>query len=352
MANYDYIARGVQSPDLTGVAGAINQKNYQNALLKMRKDELDYSRQQDEAAKTKLAEQETLKKVLAASEWALQPGITKDIVAQSIPDAVGLYEQANGPGSWAQSDEATFKQWAMGVRARAASALGMGPPEPQAPGSLYQVQGPQGPQYATAQQAIGQRPYREPKEPRAPGQLYQVVGPDGKPRYVTAEQALGQQPFIKGSDKPPPDPAALVQDAQNVLSAIDNAEALIGSNTTGFIGQKLGGIGGTEAYDLRAALDTVKASIGFDRLQRMREESKTGGALGQVAVRELELLQATIASLDANQSGPQLRANLQRVRRQYEKAMNAYQAAMNQQNGSPQKAKPESNDGWSIEPVE
>jgi hypothetical protein len=60
----------------------------------------------------------------------------------------------------------------------------------------------------------------------------------------------------------------------------------------------------------------------------MREESKTGGALGQIAVRELDLLQATIASLDANQSGNQLGANLDRVRKQYEKTMAAYQKAL------------------------
>ena len=57
-------------------------------------------------------------------------------------------------------------------------------------------------------------------------------------------------------------------------------------------------IGGTEARNLSKTIETVSATIGFDRLQRMRDESPTGGALGQVAVQELEALRATMGSLD------------------------------------------------------
>ena len=46
----------------------------------------------------------------------------------------------------------------------------------------------------------------------------------------------------------------------------------------------------------------------------MREASPTGGALGQVAVQELEALQATLASLNPDQSEGQLRQNLARVK--------------------------------------
>jgi len=45
-------------------------------------------------------------------------------------------------------------------------------------------------------------------------------------------------------------------------------------------------------------VDTLKANLSFDRLQKMRDESKTGGALGQVSNIELRLLGSALASLD------------------------------------------------------
>ena len=49
----------------------------------------------------------------------------------------------------------------------------------------------------------------------------------------------------------------------------------------------------------------------------MREASPTGGALGQVAVQELEGLQSTIASLDIGQDEAVLRNNLAQVEEHY-----------------------------------
>lgn len=75
---------------------------------------------------------------------------------------------------------------------------------------------------------------------------------------------------------------------------------------------------GSSAKDLAATVTTIKANIGFDRLQRMRAESPTGGALGQVAVQELVALQATIANLDQSQSTDQFKANMQIALQQYQ----------------------------------
>lgn len=78
-------------------------------------------------------------------------------------------------------------------------------------------------------------------------------------------------------------------------------------------------IPGTAATDTAELIKTISANIGFDRLQRMREESPTGGALGAVAVQELESLQKTIASLSQSQSKGQFLANLKRVEDQYDR---------------------------------
>jgi hypothetical protein len=60
----------------------------------------------------------------------------------------------------------------------------------------------------------------------------------------------------------------------------------------------LAGLPATDARALKTALDPVKGNLSFGRLQEMRDESVTGGALGQVSNIELELLASTVASLD------------------------------------------------------
>lgn len=72
-------------------------------------------------------------------------------------------------------------------------------------------------------------------------------------------------------------------------------------------------IPGTAAFNVRALLDTIRANIGFDKLQQMRQASKTGGALGQVSERENALLQATMGSLEQSQSTAQFVFNLKRI---------------------------------------
>jgi hypothetical protein len=109
-----------------------------------------------------------------------------------------------------------------------------------------------------------------------------------------------------------------VGQANVVIGTIDDALDKVGFFTTGFTGSALGKLPGTPAYNLRSTVDTVKANIGFDALQKMRDMSPTGGALGQVAVQELNMLQATLGNLDANQSEPEVRKKLQQVRKHYE----------------------------------
>lgn len=79
---------------------------------------------------------------------------------------------------------------------------------------------------------------------------------------------------------------------------------------TGTPGAVSGVIPGSAAANLRKVLEPIQANIGFDRLQQMRDQSKTGGALGSIAVRELEFLQAVQGSLDITQSPQTLKENI------------------------------------------
>ena len=100
---------------------------------------------------------------------------------------------------------------------------------------------------------------------------------------------------------------------ENVITAVDKALDQAGYFETGFIGANVGKIPGTDAYDLRKTAETIKANLGFQELQAMRDSSPTGGALGQVAVQELVALQSTVANIDAHQSQDQLQASLRKV---------------------------------------
>lgn len=104
-----------------------------------------------------------------------------------------------------------------------------------------------------------------------------------------------------------------LQKTDIVLTKVDEALKQVGLSTAG-AGSVLAGLPGTAARDLRSTIDTIKANLAFNALQAMREASPTGGALGAVSERELNLLESTIASLDTGQSPERLRANLEQIK--------------------------------------
>ena len=117
--------------------------------------------------------------------------------------------------------------------------------------------------------------------------------------------------------------------AKIVSGKVDEALGQTGFMSTGYIGKKLSELPGSNAYDLNRTLETVKANIGFQELANMRAASPTGGALGSIAVRELDFLQAAIASLDQGQSTAQLKKNLEAVKTHF----NNWKQVMEQVNG-------------------
>ena len=113
----------------------------------------------------------------------------------------------------------------------------------------------------------------------------------------------------------------------NVMDKAQRAGKNIGFSTTGATGALLGLVPGTGAYDQKATVETLEADAAFSALQRMRDASKTGGALGNVSERELDLLKATAGSLRVGQSEEQFRENLgQYVERYNEAMLNIYDA--------------------------
>lgn len=113
-------------------------------------------------------------------------------------------------------------------------------------------------------------------------------------------------------------------------------------------------IPGTPAADAQAKLDTLKSQVGFSVLQNMRNNSKTGGALGQVSDRENALLQANLAALANSQSEDQMRESLQKIIDYTAGAKERLRQAYNMKHGDKGKAEATAapaNGGWSITPV-
>lgn len=107
--------------------------------------------------------------------------------------------------------------------------------------------------------------------------------------------------------------------ADNVIAKINEARALIRKGGTSGWGAYLSNLPETDALALSGAFDTIQANLAFDRLQQMRDQSPTGGAVGSVTERELALLGSTVASLNQKQDAETLLNNLDAIERHYQR---------------------------------
>lgn len=146
-----------------------------------------------------------------------------------------------------------------------------------------------------------------------PSYMWGPNGPDGAPTQFA----------VKGGPADLKIAGALNQDTQALTGAISGLDRLsVAANEVlnhpglkGISGLRgaLPNIPGTNAADAQALLGTLKSQVGFGVLQDMRNNSKTGGALGAVSDKENAMLQANLAALDKSQSIEQFQANLQKV---------------------------------------
>ena len=102
----------------------------------------------------------------------------------------------------------------------------------------------------------------------------------------------------------------VIEDIDRVLGKKNDG----GLPVAGGIGWALSGVPGTDAHDVSKLITTIKANVGFDRLQQMRDSSPTGGALGAINQTEMALLNSALGNLEQSQSGEQFEENLVRLR--------------------------------------
>ena len=156
-----------------------------------------------------------------------------------------------------------------------------------------------------------------------------ILGEDGRPKRVMVDKNNPMAaPIVLGDAES----AVKIDTAAAKSSAAQDAAArqanLVGEDIgramemasgvsipiTGIAGRVMSNIPGTTAHDLAKTLDSVKANTAFKKLQEMRQNSPTGGALGSVSDNDMLLLKAVEGSLEQSQSKEQLLYNLDRLR--------------------------------------
>lgn len=168
----------------------------------------------------------------------------------------------------------------------------------------------------------------------AAGYVWGPTGPDGMPTMQRAQGGPAETQYNQAQAQRSRAALSRLEDQQNVIGAIQRARQLAGNGETGAIGAVMRGVPGTQAFDLDAQLDIIRANIGFAELMEMRANSPTGGALGAVTERELALLQSVLESLNQAQSRPQFMAGLDRLEQTYRASLARIQQAYQQDFGA------------------
>ena len=99
-------------------------------------------------------------------------------------------------------------------------------------------------------------------------------------------------------------------------------------------------IPGSAAADAETKLNTLKSQVAFGVLQEMRNNSKTGGALGAVSDAEGKRLEANLASLEKAQSMKAMVESLKKIIEYTQGAKDRLRAAYNMKHGEKSQATP------------
>ena len=92
-------------------------------------------------------------------------------------------------------------------------------------------------------------------------------------------------------------------------------------------------IPGTDEKTIQGKLQMLVSNIGFAEIQKMREQSKSGGALGQVTEKELAFLQAVLGRLSQFDKPQVLRENLGIVLESYNESVDALEYNLSEMDG-------------------
>jgi hypothetical protein len=177
----------------------------------------------------------------------------------------------------------------------------------------------------------GVEEYREPKErPQGSSEQTWVIR-NGQPTPIQKGTAQpGDRPYDEvAARQSTPKPAGAnyaVDSATRVIGLVDAIEPRLNWKTTGVIGKGLSALPiQTDARDVAADIESLAGNIAYSELQKMRQASPTGGAIGQVSDFETKLLSGVIGSVRQDQSEANLRRNLTTIRESAARILEAAQ---------------------------
>lgn len=107
----------------------------------------------------------------------------------------------------------------------------------------------------------------------------------------------------------------VIEDVKALRNSIKKQKII--DPVTGITGEVASGVAGSARKSAEGLVRTIQANIGFDRLNQMRAESPTGGALGNITEQELRFLQSVLGSIDLNQKDKDIIRNLDRLEKIY-----------------------------------
>jgi hypothetical protein len=160
--------------------------------------------------------------------------------------------------------------------------------------------------------------------PEAPAPVKVIDRASGEVKYVTPSQAVGQTPaseftgvtakeMQKREADYPAATATLRSFDQQSNSFIKDMEELRNhpglSQISGILAGRIGGIT-SEGREAKALYDKIKAKGGFQAIQDLKNQSKTGSALGGVSNEEGRKLDASFAAIDRVQDAPSIQKAL------------------------------------------
>ena len=132
---------------------------------------------------------------------------------------------------------------------------------------------------------------------------------------AAAELAAADEAAAKADELAAKGESTVNRSVDFLIKAIDK-KGLFDFPEAGVAGNLLAHLGvNQEAVDFRNELASLQAVIAFDRLQEMRNASKTGGALGSVSEKELTLLINAYGNLMQSTSSERLKENLMTIKR-------------------------------------
>jgi hypothetical protein len=101
----------------------------------------------------------------------------------------------------------------------------------------------------------------------------------------------------------------VIQDLNRALEIVQRGGPL----NVGPISGIASAVPGTPAWEVKQFVESALSNVGLDTLQTMRENSPTGGALGQVPIQQQRRLEQVLGSLGERQRPEVLEDNLKRV---------------------------------------